>query len=266
VTTAPVIVASGISKSFFGKGGRTEALRSVDFTAAERSFVTVLGPSGCGKSTLLQILGGLLGATSGTVQLHGAPVDGPPRSAIYVFQQYTKSLFPWRTVNQNVAFGLENRSSGLSNADISLRVREYVNEHLGLRGFENHYPWQLSGGMQQRVALARALVCQPQVLLMDEPLGSLDALTRADLQDLILRLWTEQALTIVFVTHDIDEAIYLSDRVIVLTSAPGEIARDIAIDLPRPRDQIGTRELPRYAEYRRELFTAVHSRAQHHGG
>jgi NitT/TauT family transport system ATP-binding protein len=198
------------------------------------------------------------------VQVHGAPIDGPPRSAIYVFQQYTKSLFPWRTVIGNVAFGLEHRAARMSSPEIGARVREYVSAHLGLSGFENHYPWQLSGGMQQRVALARALVCQPEVLLMDEPLGSLDALTRADLQDLILRLWADQALTIVFVTHDIDEALYLSDRVIVLTSAPGRITRDIAIDLPRPRDQVATRELPRYAEYRRELFAMVRSRGGQH--
>jgi NitT/TauT family transport system ATP-binding protein len=245
----------GLRKGFAGRGRTTVALRRVDLDIERGSFVSIVGPSGCGKSTLLQIVAGLVPATAGEVSLDGQRVETPPPPVIYVFQQYTRSLFPWKTVEANVAYGLENREK-LSRRAIAERTREYVGL-VKLTGFERHYPWQLSGGMQQRVAIARALACRPQVLLMDEPFSSLDALTRVGLQELLLRLWRELGLTVVFVTHDTDEAIYLSTRVVALSRAPAVVAADLAIDLPHPRDQIATRELPTYLEYRHRLLAQL---------
>jgi NitT/TauT family transport system ATP-binding protein len=216
----------------------------------------MVGPSGCGKSTLLQILGGLLPATSGEVRLKGKPVTGPPREMIYVFQQYNRSLYPWRTVRNNVAFGLE--ALGTSGAEIERKCAEYI-AHVGLTGFEHHYPHQLSGGMQQRVAVARALVRNPDVLLMDEAFGSVDAQTRAGLQDLLLRLWREYGFTVLFVTHDIDEAIYLAEKIVVLSSSPGSVRTVIETGLDYPRHQVNTRESERYLAHRRHLYSLVFS-------
>jgi NitT/TauT family transport system ATP-binding protein len=171
---------------------------------------------------------------------------------IYVFQQYTRSLFPWKSVRANVAFGLKNRES-ISRDAVVTRTDEII-ALVGLAGFENHYPWQLSGGMQQRVAIARALACRPAVLLMDEPFSAVDALTRVGLQELLLGLWRELGLTVIFVTHDSDEAIYLSTRVVALSRAPGTIGLDLAIDLPGKRDQIATRALPAYLDYRARIL------------
>jgi NitT/TauT family transport system ATP-binding protein len=182
-------------------------------------------------------------------------VEGPPPGALYVFQQYTRSLFPWKTVERNVAFGLENRET-LSRAEVAARTREIIGL-VKLTGFERHYPWQLSGGMQQRVAIARALACRPEMLLMDEPFSAVDALTRAGLQELLRGLWRELGLTVVFVTHDVDEGVYLSTRVVALTRAPGTVAADLTIDLPHPRDQIATRALPQYLDYRAQLLAQL---------
>jgi NitT/TauT family transport system ATP-binding protein len=245
----------GVRKVFTGRGSATVALDRVDLDIERASFVSIVGPSGCGKSTLLQIMAGLLPATAGEVWIDGDVVETPPASVIYVFQQYTRSLFPWKTVERNVAYGLENRER-LPRAAIAARTREYIGL-VGLRGFERHYPWQLSGGMQQRVAIARALACRPEMLLMDEPFSSLDALTRVGLQELLLRLWRELRLTVVFVTHDTEEAIYLSTRVVALSRAPAVVAADVAVDLPHPRDQIATRELPSYLEYRHRLLAQL---------
>jgi NitT/TauT family transport system ATP-binding protein len=217
--------------------------------------VSIIGPSGCGKSTLLQIMAGLATATSGDVLFGETRVEGPPRDVVYVFQQYTRSLFPWKTVERNVAFGLESKGT-LSRDEIAARTREMIGL-VKLDGFERHYPWQLSGGMQQRVAIARALACRPAVLLMDEPFSAVDALTRAGLQELLRALWRELGLTVVFVTHDVDEGVYLSTRVVALTRAPGTIAIDIPIDLPSPRDQIATRALPAYLDYRARLLAQL---------
>jgi len=247
-----LISAAGIRKSYPGPAGSTLALGGIDLTIERGSFVSIIGPSGCGKSTLLQILAGLVPASGGEVHLDGARVEQPPERAIYVFQQYTRSLFPWKSVERNVAYGLENRGR-LEAAHIAQRTRELI-RLVRLEGFEKHFPWQLSGGMQQRVAIARALVCRPEVLLMDEPFSSVDALTRAGLQELLLQLWRELGLTVVFVTHDVDEAVYVSTRVVALTRAPASVAADVAIDLPHPRNQIATRELPRYLEYRHQLL------------
>jgi NitT/TauT family transport system ATP-binding protein len=214
----------------------------------------VVGASGCGKSTLLQIMGGLMRPTSGKVFLDGKPVTAPPFEVIYVFQQYAKSLYPWRTVLGNVQLGMQYR--GVPRAEIADRAVRHLNL-VGLSGFEQHYPWQLSGGMQQRVAIARALACNPHALLMDEPFSSVDALTRASLQDLILKLWSDLGLTIVFVTHDPDEAVYLSRRVSVMGRTPGMLAYEIEIDLPYPRDQLRTRESDRYLHHRHELLSRL---------
>jgi len=252
------IEVTGVSKQFSPherNGARTVALQDVSLEIDEGSFVSIVGPSGCGKSTLLQILAGLVRPSSGIARLNSRAIDGPPFETIYVFQQYTKSIFPWKTVVQNVAFGLQNRDS-LDKDSLRSRCSEYISL-VDLNGFENHYPWQLSGGMQQRVALARALICQPDVLLMDEPFSSVDAMTRAGLQDLLLRLWRDFSLTVVFVTHDVDEAVYLSQRVLVMSPAPGCIVDDIDIPLSYPRNQLSTRESPTYIEYRRRVHEKI---------
>ncbi len=245
----------GICKSFAAPGGTTVALAGVDLDVERGSFVSIVGPSGCGKSTLLQIVAGLVGASSGSVVLDGRAVAAPPLDVIYVFQQYTRSLFPWKTVERNVSFGLESREAG-SRDEIAARTRDAITL-VKLSGFERHYPWQLSGGMQQRVAIARALACRPQVLLMDEPFSAVDALTRAGLQEQLRALWRELGLTVIFITHDVDEALYLSTRVVALTRAPGTIAIDLPIALPEPRDQIATRALPQYLDGRARLLAQL---------
>jgi NitT/TauT family transport system ATP-binding protein len=243
-------------RKVFGAAARpTVALNGVDLAITKGSFVSIVGPSGCGKSTLLQIIAGLIDPSSGAVFLDDHQVEGPPPGALYVFQQYTRSLFPWKTVERNVAFGLENRET-LSRAEVAARTREIIGL-VKLTGFERHYPWQLSGGMQQRVAIARALACRPEVLLMDEPFSAVDALTRAGLQELLRGLWRELGLTVVFITHDVDEGVYLSTRVVALTRAPGTVAADLTIDLPHPRDQIATRALPQYLDYRAQLLAQL---------
>lgn len=251
----PFLSIRGLRKVFAAPGGTTVALNGIDLEIARGSFVSIIGPSGCGKSTLLQIMAGLVEPTKGAVFLDGRKVEGPPRSVIYVFQQYTRSLFPWKTVERNVAFGLENRES-LSRDEIASRTRQII-ALVKLTGFERHYPWQLSGGMQQRVAIARALACRPDVLLMDEPFSAVDALTRVGLQELVRSLWRELGLTVVFVTHDVDEGVYLSSRVVALSRAPARIAIDLPIELAHPRDQIVTRALPQYLEYRGRLLAQL---------
>jgi NitT/TauT family transport system ATP-binding protein len=250
-----VLRVRGLRKSFAAAGSTTVALNGVDLDIEEGSFVSIVGPSGCGKSTLLQIMAGLASPTSGDVLYKNRSVQEPPPDVLYVFQQYTRSLFPWKTVERNVAFGLENKGT-LPRAEIASRTSELIGL-MKLSGFERHYPWQLSGGMQQRVAIARALACRPAVLLMDEPFSAVDSLTRVGLQELLRSLWRELKLTVVFVTHDVDEGVYLSTRVVALTRAPGTIAIDVPIDLPGPRDQIATRALPAYLDYRARLLAQL---------
>jgi NitT/TauT family transport system ATP-binding protein len=250
-----VLRARGVRKSFDAPGGKTIALNGVDLDIERGSFVSIIGPSGCGKSTLLQIMAGLTNATAGEVLYRNSRVQGPPPDVLYVFQQYTRSLFPWKTVERNVTYGLEAKGT-MRPSEIAQRARELI-DLVKLTGFERHYPWQLSGGMQQRVAIARALACRPAVLLMDEPFSAVDALTRVGLQELVRSLWRELGLTVIFVTHDVDEGVYLSTRVVALTRAPGTIAIDMPIDLPSPRDQIATRALPAYLDYRARLLAQL---------
>src|SRR6202521_5826930 len=246
----------GLCKAFAAPGGTTTvALNGVDLDVERGSFVSIIGPSGCGKSTLLQIVAGLVAPTSGAVFLDDRKVESPPPAAIYVFQQYTRSLCTRKTVERNVAFGLEN-GEVLSRAAIAARTRELIGL-VKLSGFERHYPWQLSGGMQQRVAIARALACRPAVLLMDEPFSAVDALTRVGLQELLRALWRELRLTVIFVTHDVDEGVYLSTRVVALSRAPAAIVIDVPIELPAPRDQIATRAVPAYLDYRARLLAQL---------
>jgi len=253
---AAYIDIAEVSKSYSSAHGQpTVALGRVSLQIERGSFVSIVGPSGCGKSTLLQIVAGLMAPTSGQARLNARPVTEPPTEFVYVFQQYTRSLFPWKTVERNVAYGLEVRGR-LSRREIDERARNFI-DLVKLSGFERHYPWQLSGGMQQRVAIARALACGPDVLLMDEPFSSVDSLTRVGLQELLLRLWKELGFTVVFVTHDTDEAIYLSTRVVALSKPPASVAMDLPIDLPLPRDQIATRELPAYLAYRHRILAQL---------
>lgn len=251
----PILEAAGIGKRFVVQGCATTVFDAFNFAVEEGSFVSIVGPSGCGKSTLLKMMAGLDSASGGEVRFKGKRVQQPPRGVIYVFQQYTKSIFPWRRVLENVAFGLEHQH-GLDRASCRERCQEYI--HLvGLEGYESYYPSQLSGGMQQRVAIARALVCKPDVLMMDEPFSAVDALTRATLQQLVLDIWQKISLTVVFVTHDVDEAVYLSGRVVSLSRAPARIADDVRVTLPYPRDPVRTRSDARYIAARERLLSRI---------
>ena len=222
-----------VARTFPGARGRapTQALSATSLEVADNDFITILGPSGCGKSTLLRIVAGLDVATSGRVLLDGAPVARPGADRGMVFQSYT--LFPWLTVRENICFGLRER-------DVSVAEQRRVSDHfiaqVGLRGFEDHYPKLLSGGMQQRTALARALANEPKVLLMDEPFGALDHQTRELMQELLLGIWQTHRKTVLFVTHDIDEAIFMANRVVVMSARPGRIKHEEAIAFAHPRD------------------------------
>jgi NitT/TauT family transport system ATP-binding protein len=219
-----------LGKIFKGARGDTEALRGVDFKVHRREFVCVIGPSGCGKSTLIRILAGLEKASSGEVLLDGKTVTGPGRDRGMVFQGY--SLFPWLTVKRNVMFGLE--VGGTSRTMAEGHAREWLGL-IGLSKFADAYPHQLSGGMRQRVAIARALANQPRILLMDEPFGALDAQTRTRMQAHLLDIWRNIDITVLFITHDLDEAVYLADRILVLKPHPGEVQEVIEVPVPRPR-------------------------------
>ena len=228
--TSEVLSVRGVSKRFRSAHGDTLALQATDLAVAENDFVTILGPSGCGKSTLLRIIAGLELPTSGEVLQDGRRIDGPGADRGMVFQSYT--LFPWLTVLENVCFGLRER--GLPRAEQVGVARDFIGR-VGLAGFERHYPKQLSGGMQQRTALARALANQPRMLLMDEPFGALDHQTRELMQELLLDVWEAERKTVLFVTHDIDEAVFMANRVVVMSARPGRIKLDRPVPLPRPR-------------------------------
>lgn len=253
-----LLSVTNISKVFDSANQSTLAIKQISFEVREKEFVSVIGPSGCGKTTLLMIISGLMPPSSGKITLKGVRVDSPPPGLILLFQDYSRSLMPWRKVLANVCYGLELKRQRLHRKDKELKKQaEKYLEAVGLLRFRNHYPWQLSGGMQQRVAIARALACEPSLLLMDEPFGSLDAQTRGELEDQLLQIWERFQQTIIFVTHDIEEGIYLSDRVIVLTASPAEIFKDFSVDLPRPRNQIETRSDPNFLRIRNAIHKMI---------
>jgi NitT/TauT family transport system ATP-binding protein len=243
-----------LAKSYSSREGVTDAIADVSFGVAPGEFLCIVGPSGCGKTTLLKCLGGLLTPTAGEVQLQGQRVEAPPPQMGFVFQDYSNSMLPWLRVDANVTFPLRHKGV---DARRRAELAEETLHVVGLSEFSRHYPWQLSGGMQQRVAIARALAYQPEILLMDEPFASVDAQTRGDLEDLLLDVWAEYGVTTVFVTHDIDESVYLSDRVIVLGPRPATIAAELPVGLPRPRDQITTKQLAEFTALRSEVMRTI---------
>ncbi len=249
IKARPVILnVRNLGKVFTGRGKQTIALRDVSFQTHRREFVCVIGPSGCGKSTLIRILAGLEDASSGEVLLDDRPVTGPGRDRGMVFQTYT--LFPWLTVKKNVMFGLEVNNAGKSEAEA--KASQWL-DLVGLGKFADSYPHQLSGGMKQRVAIVRALANQPRILLMDEPFGALDAQTRAKMQAHLLEIWRKIDITIVFITHDLDEAILLADRILVLKPHPGEVQELIEVPVPRPRSE---------AQFTSEEFSVTRARLE----
>jgi len=235
----------------YGRGSAAHmAIDGISLKAAQGELVSIVGPSGCGKSTVLRCIAGLQRPARGTITVNGVAVHGtvPDRLAV-VFQDYSRSLYPWLSVRDNVALPLlHTEPRRAARREAAQRALAAV----GLKDAAHRYPWQLSGGMQQRVAIARAIACDPVLLLMDEPFGSVDAQTREDLEDLVLRLRRDREITILLVTHDIDESVYVGDRVLVLTGAPGRVRADLAVHLPEPRDQIATKELPEFVHLRTE--------------
>ncbi|MBF0670977.1 MAG: ABC transporter ATP-binding protein [Salinibacterium sp.] len=243
-----------IKKVYQTDAGDIEAVRDLHFDIREGEFVCLVGPSGSGKTTLLKCIAGLLAPTSGMVALDGKLVTGPPKGLAVVFQEYGRSLFPWMNIRDNVELPLKNQ--GVAKAERDRLVDEAL-QAVGLDHVPKSYPWQLSGGMQQRVAIARAVAYQPKVLLMDEPFAAVDAQTRADLEDLVRRVWKQLGITVLFVTHDIDESVYLGERVVVLSSSPTVVQEDLRIDLPEERDQLSTRSLPRFTELRGHVYEQI---------
>ena len=254
VTDQPMLSVRGLKKVYKTDGGDVEAVRNLTFDLRPGELACLVGPSGSGKTTLLKCISGLMTPTEGEVLLDGTRVVGPPKKMAVVFQEYGRSLFPWMRVRQNVELPLKNQ--GVPKAERDRLVDEAL-EAVGLAHVPDSYPWQLSGGMQQRVAIARAVAYQPEVLLMDEPFAAVDAQTRADLEDLIRTVWKKLRVTVLFVTHDIDESVYLGERVIILSSSPTVIQEDIIIDLPEDRDQLNTRALPRFTELRHHVYEQI---------
>ena len=244
----------GLRKVYEGPGRSVEALADLTFSVEASELVCVLGPSGCGKTTLLRCVAGLLEPTAGEVLLEGARVAGPPPGMAVVFQEYGRSLFPWMTVRANVELPLRSKRLPRDRRD---QLVGGALAAVDLGDVHGAYPWQLSGGMQQRVAIARAVAYEPHMLLMDEPFAAVDAQTRAELEDLVRSVWRRTGVTIVFVTHDIDEAVYLGQRVLVLSSSPTVVQEDLAVDLPDERDQLTTRSDPRFTELRTHVYAQI---------
>ena len=253
----------GVGKTYGTGAEAFTAIDEISFTAHPGELLCIVGPSGCGKTTLLRCAAGLMPPSRGVVRLGGEAVTAPPRTMALVFQDYSRSLLPWLDVHGNVVLPLKSR-----------RVPRHEREDLatealasvGLEGHGRKYPWQLSGGMQQRVAIARALAYRPDVLLLDEPFASVDAQTRADLEDLLLDVWARTRLTVLLVTHDIDEAVYLADRIVVLSAAPTRVKELVTVELPRPRDQIETKERPDFAHLRARIFASIKAESRGGGG
>lgn len=255
-----MLTVDQLQKTYASKRGHVEAIRNVSFTVEQGDFVCIVGPSGAGKTTLLKCLSGLLRPTSGQLTLNGQPILEPPKAMAVVSQDYTRSLLPWLTNGKNVALPLRNKIS--SQEERQERVHAALHA-VGLDGFQDKYPWQLSGGMQQRVAIARGIAYQPEVLVMDEPFASVDAQTRADLEDLTLKVAAEQRLTVLLVTHDIDEAVYLADRVVVLSGRPSVVMETVEVPLPRPRDQLVTKSAHEFVELRAHVLKLVRGASAH---
>ncbi|GAB3461513.1 ABC transporter ATP-binding protein [Actinophytocola sediminis] len=247
----------GLAHRYGAGAGAHVAVEDLTFTVAKDELACIVGPSGCGKSTLLRCIAGLITPSAGGVVLHGDPVNGVPDDLAVVFQDYSRSLFPWLSVRGNVEFPLRTRVRNRG------QRRERAMEALswvGLTDAAAKYPWQLSGGMQQRVSIARALACKPALLLMDEPFASVDAHTRSELEDLLLRVRRDHGSTVLLVTHDIDESVYLGDRVLVLSKSPARIMADLTVNLPAQRDQIATRGSSTFVELRTEIARLLHDR------
>lgn len=250
-----ILQVEHLAKSY----GDAKILADVSFEVHEGEFVCVVGPSGSGKTTLLRAIAGLLPASGGRVVFEGTEVTDPPRKMAVVFQDYSRSLLPWMTVADNVDLPMRNK---FDKAERDERTREAL-EAVGLAGKGHLHPWEMSGGMQQRAAIARGIAYKPDVLLMDEPFAAVDAQTRIELEDLVLRVRQQYNTTVLFVTHDIDEAVYLADRVIVLSGAPTSVTENLVVDLPRPRDQLATKQLPRYAELRAHVLQLIQDAKSH---
>lgn len=242
-----------VSKRYEGRSGPVQAIGGLSIDVHADEFVSVVGPSGCGKTTLLKCISGLLTPSTGETRINDKIISSPPSEMAVVFQDYARSLFPWMTVAENVDLPIRRRRDRV---DRQALVTESLNV-VGLGKFADHYPWQLSGGMQQRVAIARALAYQPEVLLMDEPFASVDAQTRAELEDVVLDVKTRFGMTVLLVTHDIDEAVYMSDRVVVLSKPPSTVQTELSIDLPYPRNQVTTKERPEFAHLRSQIYLEI---------
>jgi NitT/TauT family transport system ATP-binding protein len=251
---APILDVRGLRKVYGSGEDAVEAIRDLTFTIAPGELTCIVGPSGAGKTTLLKCIAGLLDVTDGDIRLEGELVTGPPKGMAVVFQEYGRSLFPWMTVWQNVELPLKEKK--VPSAERKRLVTEAL-EAVGLEDVHRAHPWQLSGGMQQRVAIARAVAYEPHILIMDEPFAAVDAQTRADLEDLVRELWQRLGVTVLFVTHDIDESVYLGQRVLVLSNRPTVIMEDVAIDLPHERDQLTTRSMQRFAELRGHVYELI---------
>jgi NitT/TauT family transport system ATP-binding protein len=248
------ISIENVSMSFATPEGQKDVLDGVNYKVTPGHFVAIVGPSGVGKTTLLRILTGLTKPVSGTIKIQDQQISGPPEGLAVVLQDYTRSLMPWLTVEKNIALPL--RRSKLTKDEQRRRISESLME-VGLEGTEKSYPWQLSGGMQQRVAIARALAVRPGLLIMDEPFASVDAQTRFDLEDLVLKVRSDFGITTLMVTHDIDEAVYLSDEIVVLYGKPARVREVVTVDIPFPRSQIETRNDHRFAELRTHVYALV---------
>jgi NitT/TauT family transport system ATP-binding protein len=255
-----MLEVTGLSHRYDGRESQL-AVNDLSFSVEAGQLACIVGPSGCGKSTLLRCIAGLIKATDGTVRLHGDEVHGVPADLAVVFQDYSRSLFPWLTVAGNVEFPLQ--STRMSRDERRRRTDEAL-EWVGLSGARRKYTWQLSGGMQQRVSIARALASRPALLLMDEPFASVDAQTRFELEDLLRRVQREHGSTVLLVTHDIDESVYLGDRVLVLSKSPASIVADLPVGLPAERDQITTRESGEFVKLRGEVARLLQSRELAH--
>jgi NitT/TauT family transport system ATP-binding protein len=246
-----------VGKSYGTDNKRIQIIDGLSFEIQAGEFVSLVGPSGCGKTTLLMCLSGLLGVNEGEVSFEGRRVDETPVGLAVVFQDYSRALFPWKNNLENVLFGMR-RIENITPAEKRDRARELLSA-IGLTGFESHYPWQVSGGMQQRVAIARGIASQSRLLLLDEPLAAVDAQTRADMQDLLLDVAAKFKQTCVLVTHDVEEAVYMADRVLVLGPRPTKIVREVKVDLPRPRDQLSSREARSFLDARHEVLSLIRS-------